>query len=294
MKERRNEHPAVKGLRVTMIGVVVNLFLATIKGFAGIYGNSYALIADSIESASDILNSLIVWAGLRIAMKAPDKDHPYGHGKAEPIATVLVSVFLMTGSVIVALQSIKAMFVHHEAPHIFTLPVLLVVIIVKEVLFRYILKTGKEIESTVVKADALHHRTDAISSAAAFIGILIAIVGGKGFENADKWAALFTAGIIAFNAVVIFIPAIAEVMDTALSTDIEEQVRKVAIQVEGVKALDKCHVRKMGFEYFVDLHIVVDGNLTVREGHTIAHKVKEALKKSNERIYDALIHVEPL
>ena len=294
MNEHSHEHPAVKGLKVTVTSIMVNLFLATVKGLAGIYGNSYALIADAIESASDILNSLIVWAGLRIAMKAPDKDHPYGHGKAEPIATVLVSVFLMGSSILVAVQSIKAMFVHNPTPSVFTLPVLLLVIVIKEILYRFIIKTGKEIESSVVKADALHHRTDALSSAAAFVGILIAIIGGKGYENADKWAALFTAAIIALNAVVIFVPAIAEVMDAALSGEIEEQVRAVAVNVEGVKAVDKCHVRKMGFEYFVDLHIIVNGELTVREGHSIAHRVKEALKQSNERIYDALIHVEPL
>jgi len=294
LKKQKSEHPAAKGLKVTVTGIMVNLFLTTVKGLAGIYGNSYALIADAIESASDILNSLIVWAGLRIAMKAPDHDHPYGHGKAEPIATVLVSVFLMTGAVVVAVQSIKAMFAPHPTPSIFTLPVLVIVIVIKEALYRFLIKTGEEIKSSVIKADALHHRTDAISSAAAFIGILIAIIGGKGYENADKWAALFTAGIIAFNAVAIFIPAIAEVMDTALYGEIEEEVRKVALTIDGVIALDKCHVRKMGFEYFVDLHIIVNGELTVREGHSIAHRVKEALKRSNERIYDALIHVEPL
>ena len=263
------------------------------KGVAGFSGHSYALIADAIESLGDVFTSLIVLAGLKISSKAPDIDHPYGHGKAEPMASIVVAIALIAASVIIAVESVHNIRTPHEVPESFTLIVLLVVIIVKELLFRYVVKVGEEIHSNVVKADALHHRSDAITSVFAFLGIGIAIIGGPGYEAADDWAALAAAGIILFNALNILRPAVAELMDAAPTSEILEEVKQIALSVPQVKGLDKAFARKMGLVYYIDLHVVVDGKLSVREGHAISHKVKDAILEANHKISDVLIHIEP-
>jgi len=286
-------HPAKKGIRSTMISLLVSVGLVLIKGTAGILGNSYALIADAIESASDVLSSLILFAGLRIAAKAPDHDHPYGHGKAEPLAATVIALIMVAAALLIVVESISNIITPHPAPKTFTLWVLGGVVLVKEVLFRFVDKVGEDSKSTAVKADAWHHRSDAITSAAAFIGISIAIIGGEGYEIADDYAALVAAVIIIINAYLVFRPALNEVMDAAPSQDLVHEVKALASRVPGVHGLDKCFVRKMGFELFVDLHVLVDGSLSVREGHDIAHEVKDVILRENPRIYDVLIHIEP-
>jgi len=276
-----------------MISLLVSVGLVLIKGTAGILGNSYALVADAIESASDVLSSLILFAGLRIAAKAPDQDHPYGHGKAEPLAATVIALIMVAAAILIIVESISNILTPHAVPQTFTLWVLGGVVLVKEYLFRFIDKVGQESNSTAVKADAWHHRSDAITSAAAFVGISIALIGGKGFEVADDYAALVAAGIIIINAYLVFRPALNEVMDAAPSQDIVQEVKILAGRVSGVKGIEKCFVRKMGFELFVDLHVLVDGNLSVREGHSIAHDVKDVILRENPRIYDVLIHIEP-
>ncbi|PIQ22196.1 MAG: cation-efflux pump [Cytophagales bacterium CG18_big_fil_WC_8_21_14_2_50_42_9] len=286
-------HPAKKGIKSTLISLLVSVGLVLIKGTAGILGNSYALVADAIESASDVLSSLILFAGLRIAAKGPDHDHPYGHGKAEPLAATVISLIMAAAAILIVVESVINILTPHEVPKTFTLWILAGVVLVKEVLFRFVDKVGEEAKSTAVKADAWHHRSDAITSAAAFIGISIAIIGGKGYEVADDYAALVAAVIIFVNAYLVFRPALNEVMDAAPPQDIVLEVKALASQVPGVQGLDKCFVRKMGFELFVDLHVLVDGNLTVTEGHDIAHEVKDIILHENPRIYDVLIHIEP-
>ncbi|MFZ4621513.1 MAG: cation diffusion facilitator family transporter [Bacteroidota bacterium] len=287
------KHPAEKGIRSAIIGIFVNAGLALTKGLAGFFGNSYALIADAIESASDVVSSMIVVSGLRIAIKPRDENHPYGHGKAEPIAAMIVALSLVGAAVTIVVQSLHEIITPHHAPAPFTLIVLVVVVVTKESLFRFVFSVAQDVQSTAVKTDAWHHRSDAITSAAAFIGIVIALIGGKGYESADDWAALFASVIIVYNAYHLFMPALDEVMDAAPSPQIEEEVRKVAMSVSGVIGLDKCFVRKMGLDYFVDLHVVVNGDLSVREGHLISHNVKDTVCASNPRIVDVLIHIEP-
>jgi cation diffusion facilitator family transporter len=288
-----NSTPIEKGIRSTVIGIVVNAVLAVMKGIAGYVGNSYALIADAIESTSDIVSSIIVAGGLRIASKPRDRNHPYGHGKAEPIAAMIVALSLFGAAITIIVQSIHEIITPHHAPAPFTLAVLIVVVAVKESLFRYVFRVAVDVQSTAVRTDAWHHRSDAITSAAAFIGISVALIGGSGYESADDWAALFASVIIIYNAYTLFRPALDEVMDAAPPSNIEEEVRKTALSVPGVVGLDKCYVRKMGLEYFVDLHVVVNGSQTVREGHFIGHTVKDAVCASNPRIADVLIHIEP-
>ncbi len=284
---------AAIGLRSAMVGVVANMILAAVKAIVGVAGNSYALIADAIESTSDVVSSLVVIGGIKIAAKPADQDHPYGHGKAEPIAAAAVSIALITAAVGIAIESIREIRVPHHAPAAYTLVVLVGVVFVKETLFRYVFRAGNVAGSTAVKTDAWHHRSDAITSLAAFVGISIALIGGKGYESADDFAALFASAIIAFNGFRLFRPAFAEIMDAAPPADVETGVRASAARVPGVASLDKCLVRKMGLEYYVDLHVVVDGHMAVREGHRIAHEVKDAIRRSNPKISDVLIHIEP-
>ena len=282
------------GIRSTIVGVLINVGLAMIKGIAGVVGNSYALIADAVESSLDIFSSVAVLGGLKIAAIPPDDNHPYGHGKAEPLAALVVSLVLMATATALTVGSIREILrVSQQAPEAFTLYVLVVVVVVKEILFRLIFKVGKQTDSTAVQADAWHHRSDALTSLAAFVGISIALVGGKGYESADDWAALAAAGIIFYNAYRLLRPALDEIMDATPSIDFETAVRKTAMTVEGVVGLDKCRVRKVGLVYYVDLHVVVDGSISVRLGHQIAHAVKDQVKFANPTVMDVFIHVEP-
>lgn len=293
MSKATDIHPSKIAIRTTVLGIIVGVILIVVKGVAGYIGHSYALIADATESGADILSSLLLWLGLRISLKEPDEEHPYGHGKAEPLAAIAVALFLVGAAVWIGYNSVKFISTPHQIPAGFTLWVLILVIAVKESLYRYVYSVGKRINSQAVKADAQHHRSDAFTSVAAFIGISIAIIGGEGYEGADDWAALIAAVFILYNAVGILRPALAEVMDTAPGEHIVREVTTIAESVPEVKAIEKCYVRKMGFDYFVDIHVEVDGDLTVREGHVISGKVKDVLKKSKLRISNALVHIEP-
>lgn len=284
---------ANKGVRTTIIGIITSMLLAAIKAVAGILGNSYALIADAIESASDVFTSIVVLAGLRIAQLPPDQKHPYGHGKAEPFAGIVVAIALFVAAIIIISQSIHEIITPHHAPAPFTLIVLVVVVLTKEFLFRYIIKVGTEVNSIAVKNDAWHHRSDAFTSGAAFIGISIALIGGEGYEQADDFAALFASGVIIFNAYRLLRPALDEIMDAAPSKEINQEIIYATNSVSGVIAIDKCYVRKMGLDYYIDIHIIVDGKLTVHDGHEIAHNVKDYLMKTFPQISNVLVHVEP-
>jgi cation diffusion facilitator family transporter len=286
-------HPARAGMRSVLVGVFANAILAVVKGLAGFFGNSYALIADAIESTFDIFTSILVWFGLRYATRPPDEDHPYGHGKAEPLVACVVSMALVAAAILIAIESVREILTPHHAPAPFTLVVLVVVVVAKEWLFRSVARAGEQAGSTAVKTDAWHHRSDAITSAAAFVGISIALIGGPGYEGADDFAALLAAGIIAFNAVHLLRPALAELLDAAPPKELADDVRRAAAGVSGVLGLDKCVVRKVGFDLYVDLHVRVHGNLTVHDGHRIAHDVKDAIRAANPRVRDVTIHVEP-
>jgi cation diffusion facilitator family transporter len=280
--------------RLVLRGIALNAILAVVKLAGGIFGHTYALIADAAESMLDILSSTLVWAGFRVAARPPDADHPYGHGKAEPLAglTVAVFVFLMAGWV--ASHAVHEIITPHQGPAWWTLVVLAGVIGVKTWFSRRLGTAGEEVGSTALGIEALHHWSDALTSAAAFVGIAIAIWGGKGWETADDWAALFACVIIAFNGFNMFTQALGDVMDTAAPKNFENEVRALALAVPGVRALDKVRMRKSGLSHLVDIQVRVDGHLTVREGHDIAHAVKDALISSGPHgISDVTVHIEP-
>jgi cation diffusion facilitator family transporter len=280
-------------MRSALVGIFVNFCLAATKCTAGFLGHSFALFADGLESAADVLTGLVVYFGLKIAVKPPDENHPYGHGKAEPIAALLVGFSLVGAAIAVAVESIHGIVTPHPAPAFYTLIVLAGVLIVKELLFRYVANVGDSIGSVAVKSDAWHHRSDAITSAFAFIGVSIALLGGKGWEAADRWAALGAAFVILYNAWRQVRPAILELGDVAPDPSVETRVRQVAEGVPGVVGLDKCFVRKMGLSFYVDLHVVVSGSLSVREGHRIAHQVEDKVLRQLPQVSEVLVHIEP-
>ncbi|MEY2599931.1 MAG: hypothetical protein RLZZ142_2190 [Verrucomicrobiota bacterium] len=281
------------GSKMALLGAALNTLLAFIKIAAGVLGNSYALIADGVESSLDIFGSLLVWAGLRYAALPPDDSHPYGHGKAETLSAIAVGLLLLGTALALAIESIREIRTPHHAPAPFTLGVLLGVILVKEFLFRKVLQLNQEIGSAALHSDAWHHRSDAITSAAAFLGISVALLGGAGYEAADDYAALIACGVIAFNGVRILGPALNEAMDTAPAPEIEASVRDAANRVPGVEGLEKCRVRKMGLEFYVDIHVLVQGTLSVSDGHRIAHAVKDQVRAELASIADVLVHIEP-
>jgi cation diffusion facilitator family transporter len=281
------------GARVALLGLVINVLLASAKIAAGIFGNAYVLIADGIESTLDVAGSLVIWGGLKFAARPPDATHPYGHGKAEPIAAVIVAIVVLAAALGLAIQSVRELFLPHHAPAPFTLIVLVIVVITKELLYRYVVRFGRDVESTAVQTDAWHHRTDAMTSVAAFIGISISLIGGDAWQSADNWAAVFACALIASNGYRLLQPALYEIMDTAPRGEIVDLVRRAAAAVPGVIEIDKSFVRKMGLNFYVDLHVGVNGDISVRDGHHIAHQVKRAIQGTDPRIADVLVHIEP-
>src|SRR5206468_12890587 len=278
--------------RVALFGMVVNSIFAIAKILGGFFGHAYVLIADGIESGLDVAGSFVIWSGLKVAARPPDASHPYGHGKAEPIAAMIVAVGVVAAAVGLAIQSVREIFLPHHAPAPYTLVILVVVIMIKETLFRYVNRIGRDIDSTAVQTDAWHHRSDALTSAAAFIGISVALIGGRRWQSADDWAAIFACAVIATNGIRLLRPAFYEIMDTA-PRKIVKSVCSVASSVPGVIDVENCRARKMGLDFYVDLHVGVDGNISVHEGHEIAHRVKAAIQQSNSRVADVLVHIEP-
>ena len=281
------------GSRVALLGMLINVLLAAIKIVAGLLGNAYVLIADGIESALDVGGSLIIWGALKFAARPPDATHPYGHGKAEPFAAMIVSVGVLAAALGLAISSVRELFLPRHAPAPFTLVVLVLAIVVKEILYRYVVRIGRHAESTAIQTDAWHHRTDALTSVAAFIGISVALIGGEAWQSADDWAALFACVVIGANGYRLLRPALFEILDTAPRGEIVDVVRNAACAVPGVVEVEKTYLRKMGLSFYVDLHAKVNGEISVREGHHIAHEVKRAIQESDRRIADVLVHIEP-
>ena len=290
-KAQTPEQMVERGLRSSLIGIGFNLVLAVFKCLAGFIGHSFALVADGIESLSDVISSTVVYLGLRLAIKPPDDEHPYGHGKAEPVAAVIVSLALIVAAIVIGTESIRRIETPHPLPEPYTLWVLLAVVGIKLLLSRYVSSVGEGIDSTAVRSDAWHHLSDAITSAFAFVGISIALWTRN--AAADDWAALCASPVIIFNAWRQLRKPFAELLDASPAPQLEELVRSAASAIPRVIGLEKCHVRKVGFRYYVDLHVVVDGALTVRQGHNIAHDVEDSVLDKVPQIAEVLVHIEP-
>lgn len=280
-----------RGLRSSLISIASNFVLASCKCLVGFFGHSFALVADGIESLSDVFSSGVVYLGLRVALKPPDRDHPYGHGKAEPVAAMIVGLGMGLAALLIAAESIILIRTPHRLPIPYTLLVLLAVVPLKILLSRYVSTVAQDIDSTAVRVDAWHHLSDAITSLFAFIGISVALLTRN--ASADDWAALCASPVILYNAWRQVRAPFAEILDTAPPPDVETHVRDAAASVPGVIGLEKCFVRKVGFKYYVDLHVVVKGDLTVRAGHAISHQVEDSVRTKVDRVANVLVHIEP-
>jgi cation diffusion facilitator family transporter len=285
------EQQVRRGLRSSLISITSNFLLAACKCAAGVLGHSFALVADGIESLTDVFSSIVVYLGLRLAIKPPDKEHPYGHGKAEPVAAATVSLAMAAAGIGIAIESVVLLRTPHPLPMPYTLWVLLAVFAIKLLLTRYVSRVAHSIDSTAVRGDAWHHLSDAITSLFAFVGISVALWTRD--YRADDWAALCAAPVILFNAWRQIRSPMDEILDTAPPPEIEQHVRAAASSVPGVVGLEKCFVRKVGFRYYVDLHVVVNGDLTVRSGHAISHKVEDRVLADVTRVARVLVHIEP-
>lgn len=282
-----------KAVQATYFSLISNTVLAIVKGAAGFFGNSYALIADAIESTADIFSSFLVLVGIKYSNRPADNNHPYGHGRAEALVTFIVVGFLITSATVIAYESILNIQTPHELPKPWTLIVLGAIILWKEISFRLVMQKSRETNSSALRADAWHHRSDAITSLAAFIGISIALFCGKGYEAADDWAALFASGFILYNSYLIFRPALGEIMDEHLYDDTVEEIRKIAVTVDGILGTEKCFVRKTGMAYHIELHAIVEASITVKKGHMLAHQLEDALREQMDGLGRILIHIEP-
>lgn len=282
-----------QAIKITWMSFALNVGLTIIKWAAGIWGHSFALIADAIESTNDIFASGAVLIGLNYSKKPPDDNHPYGHGKAESLVTFVVVGFLVASATLIAIQSIHNIRTPHEGPKAFTLAVLVGVIVVKTLFYKLLNKTSTETGSHVLSAEAWHHASDAITSAAAFIGISIALVMGPAYAAADDWAALLAAGFILYNSYLIFRPALGEMMDEHVYHAHVDRIRAVSLGVDGVKGIEKCWMRKSGMHFYVDIHAEVDPAISVEQGHGISHALKDAIQSDMPEIKNVLVHVEP-
>lgn len=279
--------------RTILMSLFGNIALVFVKLITGFVGNSFALIADAIESAGDVFSSFIIYLGLRVSDKPSDKEHPFGHGKVEPIISFLVVLFLIISAGFIAYQAISNIQSPQKMPSPYTLIVLAGVIIYKELLYQFVNKKSKQTDSTSLKADAWHHRSDAVTSLAAFIGISLALLLGEGYEHIDDWAALVASVIIIVNAYFVFRPALGELLDEQNHDALIDEVREFSEKVPGVIDTEKCFIRKFGMRYVVDIHVRVSANLTVAEGHTIGHDVQSTVRKNFPQIEHVFTHVEP-
>jgi len=279
--------------RLAQLGLVINAGLAVIKLVAGLLGNSYALVADAVESSTDMIGSLVVWSGLRIASRDPDEFYPFGYGRAESLAAATVSALMLGAAIGIAIEAIAEIRTPHHAPAWWTLLVLAMVIVVKELLAKRVKAVSDVSGSVVVAADAWHHRADAITSGAAFIGITMALIGGPGWEPADDWAALVAAGVILINGSLLLRTALRDLMDRAPEPAVLATVSAAALTTPGVRAIEKLKIRKSGTAFYVDIHVQADPVLSLHDAHILSGMVKTAIRQRVPTAVGVLIHMEP-
>lgn len=289
---------ARRGIRAAQLGLLIGITLAVVKLVAGITGNAYVLVADAIESMADVFGALVVWGGLAIAAQPPDADHPYGHGKAESLAAAAVALTMLGAAIAIVVEAAQAIRTPHPSPAAWTLLVLVATMLIKWMLSRWVRRVGDEIDSQAVRADSWHHLSDAVTSAAAFIGIALALLGSRVWQSprwavADDWAAIVAAIIITGNGISLLGPALNDLMDRMPGDEIVLPVRRAAESVGGVLAVEKLHVRKTGLVYRVTIHVEADPRMPLRDAHHLAHQVQDAIRLAVPSVQAALVHMEP-
>jgi len=285
--------PLARGKRAAVAGILANTGLAVFKLVAGVAGHSYALVADAIESIADVASSSIVLRGLQVAGRDPDEQYPFGYGKAEALAGAAVALMLLGAAIGIAIEAIREIRTPHHAPAWWTLLVLVVVMAIKVLLSRRVGTVGSEIGSTAVRTDAQHHFSDALTSAAAFVGISIAVIRGPGWEAADDWAALAASVVIAVNAVLLVRPAVADLMDRSPEPDVVADIRDTASAVAGVRAIEKLAVRRVGLGYRAVVHVQADAEMSLRDAHELGATVTRAIHNRVPEMQSVIVHMEP-
>ncbi|KAA0212987.1 MAG: cation transporter [Leptolyngbya sp. PLA3] len=278
--------------RLALIGVAVNAGLAVVKLVAGIVGHSFALVADAAESLVDIAGSVVVWGAFRYGGRPADEDHPFGHGKIEALAGLAVALLVMSVGVGVAAEAVRQIATPHQGPLAFTLVVLLAVVAIKETMFQVTQCAAKRASSSAGHADAWHHRSDAITSAFAFVGISAALAGGPDWAPADDWAALLASGVILFNGVRLCREPLGELMDKQ-APEVAERVTATALEIDGVLGVERCETRRSGRGYRVVMHVEVDPQMSVLDSHALTGRVKSVLREQFAELDAVLIHIEP-
>src|SRR3954470_11008267 len=288
----------LRSIRAAQAGVATNAVLAMAKITAGVVGSTYALIADGVESLADVASSLIVWGGVALGARPADDNHPYGHGRAEALAAAVVSVMMLAAAIFVATEAILEIRTPHRFPARWTLVFLVVVVAVKAMLAHRVSIISAESGSTAVAADASHHLSDAITSAAAFIGISAALLGrhfggGPRWAAADDWAALGSSLVIARNGITMAFAALHDLMDRSPGEPVLAPLREAALGVPGVCAIEKLAARRVGTGYRVTVHVQAAPELSLADAHSLGGRVKHAMSNAGLRIDSVLVHMEP-
>jgi cation diffusion facilitator family transporter len=289
---------SIRAQRTALLGLGANIGLALIKLVAGIVGHSYALIADAIESIADIVGSVVIWGGLHIGARPADRNHPYGHGKAEALAALVVAALVGAAGIGIIIKSIEMILTPHQTPHAFTLFVLFAVIIIKLFLGRYTARIAREEDKDAAHVDAGHHFTDLLTSAAVFVGISAALIAkhhykmGDRWAQADDWAAIIAGLIILYNSYRLARFPMRELMDTE-PTEVLDSARGIALNIEGVRGIEKTRARTSGSRHYLEMHVEVDPAMPVADAHIITGKIKHAVRTALPTVADVLIHVEP-
>lgn len=279
--------------RAAVLGLVVNLALGIVKLIGGLLGNSFALIADAVNSIGDVVTTVVVLIALRVAQRPADAEHPYGHTRAEGIAASNVALLVIVSALFVGWESIARFRVQHEIPAAWTLWIAGANVLIKEGLYHYKVRVGRRTGSAAIIANAWDHRSDALCSLAVLLGLSAIRVGGPSYLWADEAASLVVAAAIVWSGVHLFRSSASDLMDVQADADFVARIRSEAMSVEGVKDVETLWVRKSGLEFFADIHIEVDPQLSVAAGHTIGHRVKARLLAEFLSLRDVLVHLEP-
>ena len=280
-----------KCIRVSIITLIINVFLSFLKILSGIFGKSSAMISDGVHSLSDIISTIIVIIGLRISNKTSDKEHQYGHERFENVASIILSFLLFITGMFIGIKSISNIYnKNFIIPTTISLVAAIISILVKEWMYHYTMRTAKKYESDSLKADAWHHRSDALSSIISLLGIIFTI---KGLVYMDLIASLIITIIIIAISIEIFIESINKMLDKSCSEEIEEQIKKLILSVKGVNGIDLLKTRQFGNKIYVDLEINANRNISFEESHKITHKVHDKVENEIENIKHIMIHINP-
>jgi len=279
--------------RAAVLGLMVNLLLGILKLIGGIVGHSFALIADAVNSIGDVISTVVVLVALKVAQRPADAEHPYGHTRAEGIAASNVALLIIVSALFVGWEAIGRISGPRNIPALWTLLIAGANVLIKEGLYRYKIRVGRRTGSAAITANAWDHRSDAFCSLSVLVGLAAIRLGGPQYIWADEVASLVVAAAIVWSGVQLFRSSASDLMDVQADSDLVNEIRTAAMSVAGVKNVETLWVRKSGLEFFADIHIEVDQQLTVAEGHRIGHQVKDRLLAEFSSLRDVLVHLEP-